>query len=106
MTARRMRRSRERSFMRKNEPRIKIVELSRNFGHHAAILAGLAHAGGELIFFLDSDLEEPPEILRSFIEEMQREKADVVFGVHDRSQGRLFHRWTGGAILDSLQHDV
>jgi putative glycosyltransferase len=80
------------------EPRLKIVELSRNFGHHAAILAGLAQAGGELIFLLDSDLEEAPELLRSFIEVMQREKADVVFGVHDRSQGRLFHRWTGSVF--------
>ena len=78
-----------------HDPRIKVIELSRNFGHHAAILAGLSFASGRLIFLLDSDLEEPPEILGTFLEEMEREKADVVFGVHDRSQGRLFHRWTG-----------
>ena len=78
-----------------SEPRIKIIELSRNFGHHAAILAGLAHAKGDLIFLLDSDLEEPPELLRDFLDVMQRENADVVFGVHDRSQGTLFHRWSG-----------
>ena len=79
-----------------NEPRIKVIELSRNFGHHAAILTGLAHTSGGLIFLLDSDLEESPELLSSFLEVMQREQADVVFGVHDRSQGRLFHRWSGG----------
>jgi putative glycosyltransferase len=79
----------------RSEPRIKIIELSRNFGHHAAMLAGLDHAGGDLIFLLDSDLEEPPELLPSFLETMQREDADVVFGVHDRSQGRRFHRWSG-----------
>ena len=78
-----------------SEPRIKIIELSRNFGHHAAILAGLAHAKGDLIFLLNSDLEEPPELLRDFLDVMQRENADVVFGVHDRSQGTLFHRWSG-----------
>jgi putative glycosyltransferase len=78
-----------------NEPRIKVIELSRNFGHHAAILTGLAHASGELVFLVDSDLEEPPELLGSFLEAMKREDADVIFGVHDRSQGRLFHRWSG-----------
>jgi putative glycosyltransferase len=78
-----------------SEPRIKIIELSRNFGHHAAMLAGLAHAVGDLIFLLDSDLEEPPELLAFFLNVMQREDADVVFGVHDRSRGSLFHRWSG-----------
>lgn len=79
----------------KNEPRIKVIELARNFGHHAAILAGLTHATGNLIFLLDSDLEEPPEMLDYFLEVMQREDADVVFGVHDRSQGSFFQRWSG-----------
>jgi putative glycosyltransferase len=82
-------------FLSQNEPRIKVVELSRNFGHHVAMLTGLAHAGGDLIFLLDSDLEEPPELLGSFLENMQRKDADVVFGIHDRSQGSWFHRWSG-----------
>ncbi len=82
-------------YLAQNEPRIKIVELSRNFGHHAAMLAGLAHACGDLIFLLDSDLEEPPELLDSFLEIMRHEDADVVFGVHDRSQGSWFRRWSG-----------
>jgi putative glycosyltransferase len=79
----------------KIEPRIKVVELSRNFGHHAAILAGLARAEAEFIFLLDSDLEEPPELLGRFLEVMQREDADVVFGVHDRSKAKWFNRWSG-----------
>ena len=78
-----------------SEPRLKVIELSRNFGHHAAILCGLANAAGDLIFLVDSDLEEPPELLARFLEIMQREDADVVFGIHDRSQGRFFYRWTG-----------
>ncbi len=95
-------------FRAQNEPCIKIVELSRNFGHHAAMLAGLAQARGELIFLLDSDLEEPPEVLSTFLEIMKREDADVVFGVHDRSQGRLFHRWSGRIFwsLFSMLSDI
>jgi len=82
-------------FLAQNEPRIKVIELSRNFGHHAAILTGLSYATGDLIFLVDSDLEEPPELLGTFLDVMQRETVDVVFGVHDRSQGSLFHRLSG-----------
>jgi len=38
-----------------------IVDLSRNFGHHKAMMTGLAHSKGELVFLIDSDLEEEPE---------------------------------------------
>ena len=91
-----------------NEPRIKIIELSRNFGHHAAILTGISHASGDLIFVVNSDLEEPPEFLGTFLEVMRREKADVVFGVHDRSQGSLFHRWSGSMfwLVFNMMSDV
>ena len=42
------------------EPRLKIIELSRNFGHHKAMMTGLEHASGDLVFLIDVDLEEPP----------------------------------------------
>ena len=44
-------------------PEIVVVDFARNFGHHPAILAGLRHAQGQLIFLIDSDLEEEPEWL-------------------------------------------
>ena len=44
-----------------NDPKVKVVDLSRNFGHHKAILAGLSNACGEKLFLLDCDLEESPE---------------------------------------------
>src|SRR4051794_39196736 len=48
------------------DPRVVVVELARNFGHHIAILAGLTQARGDRVFFIDSDLEEAPELLVSF----------------------------------------
>jgi putative glycosyltransferase len=45
------------------DPRLKIIELSRNFGHHKALMGGMDHAEGELVFLIDVDLEEPPELL-------------------------------------------
>ncbi len=71
----------------------RVVELSRNFGHHPAILAGLSEAQGEYVFLIDSDLEEPPELIGDFWE--HREGVDVVFGVHDRNGKSLFNRVSG-----------
>jgi putative glycosyltransferase len=46
--------------MVENDPHLIILDLSRNFGHHKAMMTGLAHAKGELVFLIDSDLEEEP----------------------------------------------
>jgi putative glycosyltransferase len=81
--------------LRRTDPRIRIVDLSRNFGHHKAMMTGLVHARGDLVFLLDSDLEEEPELLHKFYEEMTRTAADVVFGVQEQRKGRLFERVTG-----------
>ena len=72
-----------------------VVDLSRNFGHHKAMLAGLGHARGERIFLIDSDLEEDPEWLLTFAEQMQKEDCDVVFGVQRQRKGGWFERWSG-----------
>ncbi len=77
------------------EPRLRIVDLSRNFGHHLAMMTGLAHARGDLVFLLDSDLEEDPEILGGFHRELLGKDADVVFGVQARRKGGLVERWSG-----------
>jgi putative glycosyltransferase len=72
-----------------------VVDLSRNFGHHKAMMTGLAHAQGERIFLIDSDLEEEPEWLPSFDEKMRQERCDVVYGVQERRKGSWFERWSG-----------
>src|ERR1051325_5501110 len=48
------------------DPRVKGISLSRNFGSHAAITAGLEHAGGDACLVMTADLEEPPELMRAF----------------------------------------
>jgi putative glycosyltransferase len=72
-----------------------VVDLSRNFGHHKAMMTGLAHAKGELVFLIDSDLEEEPEWLEAFAQQMRRERCDVVYGVQQRRKGNWFERWSG-----------
>lgn len=75
-----------------------VVDLSRNFGHHKAMMTGLAHAKGELIFLIDSDLEEEPEWLLKFDEQMVQERCDVVYGMQGVRKGGAFERSTGAAF--------
>jgi putative glycosyltransferase len=77
------------------DPRVTVVELSRNFGHHRAMMTGLARARGELVFLIDSDLEEQPEWLERFAATLRSSDADVVYGVQERRKGSWFERATG-----------
>ncbi|WP_151448112.1 glycosyltransferase family 2 protein [Lacisediminimonas profundi] len=77
------------------DPHLVVVDLSRNFGHHKAMMTGLDHARGERIFLIDSDLEEAPEYLTSFAEQMDRESCDVVYGVQGTRKGGWFERCSG-----------
>lgn len=77
------------------DPHVVVVDLSRNFGHHKAMMTGLAHAKGEYIFLIDSDLEEEPEWVIVFDEQMKQEHCDVVYGIQESRKGNLFERWTG-----------
>ncbi|MBN2467300.1 MAG: glycosyltransferase family 2 protein [Deltaproteobacteria bacterium] len=79
----------------RDDPRVKVIELSRNFGHHKAVMTGLAHARGKYVFLIDSDLEEPPEMLTQFYEILSQTDADVVFGVQKKRKGTLFEQVSG-----------
>ena len=81
--------------LHEQDEKLKIIDLSRNFGHHKAIMTGLAHASGDLIFLIDSDLEEEPELLKNFYDEFGRCKTDVVYGVQKTRKGERFERISG-----------
>lgn len=82
----------------KQDERVRIVELSRNFGHHKAMMTGIEHAGGGLVFLIDSDLEEPPELLSQFHGLLTQEDWDVVYGAQEGGRkGGWFERWSGAA---------
>jgi putative glycosyltransferase len=81
--------------VRRRNAHVKVVDLARNFGHHKAMMTGLSHARGDLVFLIDSDLEESPELLSAFFAEMQRTGADVVYGVQSKRRGNAFERATG-----------
>lgn len=68
------------------DPCVVVIELARNFGQHPATLAGLAHATGDLVYIVDSDLEEQPEWMIPFFGAMQVGDQDVVFGVSQKKK--------------------
>lgn len=84
------------------DSRVTVVDLSRNFGHHHAIVAGLTYARGERIFLIDSDLEEEPEWLVEFASTLEKEDVDVVYGVQKTRKGRWFERWSGNLYYSIL----
>jgi dolichol-phosphate mannosyltransferase len=66
------------------DPRLKIIDFSRNFGHPAAITAGLDHARGDAVVLMDADLQDPPELVGEMVA-LYRRGYDVV---HARRKGR------------------
>src|SRR6185369_8084865 len=70
--------------LHKNDTHVKVFDLSRNFGHHKAIMTGLSHAKGDYVFLIDVDLEELPEWLGMFWKDMKNQtEFDVIYGVQD-----------------------
>jgi putative glycosyltransferase len=81
--------------LRAQDERVKVIDLSRNFGHHKAIMTGLAQAEGDLVFLIDCDLEEDPELLNNFHEVWKNSGADVVYGVQPKRKGGWGERISG-----------
>ena len=73
-----------------------LIELSKNFGHHKAMMTGLRFAEGDYIFMIDSDLEEDPELLSAFWQQLQDSKdTDVVYAIQKKRKGSWFEKVSG-----------
>ncbi len=82
------------------DPKVRVIDLSRNFGHHKAMMTGLMHADGELVFLIDCDLEEEPELLeRFYVEHKKNDDVDVVYGVQKKRKGRFFENISGNIFF-------
>lgn len=95
--------------LQKRDNKIVVVDLSRNFGHHKAIMTGLRVATGDRVFLIDIDLEEDPELLETFWNEMeQSSEVDVVFGIQQKRKGGFFERLSGRIFykMFSLLSDI
>jgi len=83
---------------RRRNPRIKIIDFTRNFGKEVALTAGLDAAEGDMIVPMDVDLQDPPGVIAEFVDRWE-EGYDVVYGLRaDRSRDSLLKRWTSRAF--------
>ena len=86
------------------DPRVRVLALSRNFGHQIALIAGLAETAGDAVAFIDADLQDPPELIPRMLERWHR-GVDVVYGVRSSREGEtVFKRWTAKAFYLLLDH--
>jgi len=83
--------------LKESNDHIVAIDLSRNFGHHYAIMAGLSYTTGDYVFLIDCDLEVPPTQIPVFYTKITGEKdCDVVYGVQEKRKGSFIERTVGG----------
>lgn len=84
-------------------PWLRIISLSRNFGHQIAVTAGMDHARGDAVAIMDADLQDPPELLLEMVE-LWREGWEVVYGVRTSREGETaFKKLTAAAFYRMLR---
>lgn len=89
--------------LRENDPRVRVLDFSRNFGHQIAITAGSDFAQGAAVIVMDADLQDPPETILRLIEKW-REGYEVVYAVRTQRQGETrFKLWTASLFYRLLQ---
>jgi dolichol-phosphate mannosyltransferase len=100
--------------IQRSDKRIRVLRLSRNFGHQIAITAGLQHASGDGVVIIDADLQDPPETIKELIARWQ-EGYEVVYGQRSARAGetpfkllsaKMFYRLIGRLSEVSIPVDV
>ena len=89
--------------LREEDTHVVVVDLARNFGHHKAIMTGLSYADGDLVFLIDSDLEEQPEWLPILHDQLLRENLDSVFGVQAKRKDSLLNKLASKIFYKSFR---
>jgi polyisoprenyl-phosphate glycosyltransferase len=96
------------------DPHVRVLKLSRNFGHQIAITAGIDHARGDCVVVIDADLQDPPEVVTSMVDQW-RQGFDVVYGVRSDRDGEgamklmtasMFYRFLGRLTNIQIPPDV
>jgi polyisoprenyl-phosphate glycosyltransferase len=81
-----------------SDPRVRVIRLSRNFGHQVAITAGLEHASGDAVVIIDADLQDPPEVIGEFLAKWL-DGYDVVYGVRTERDGESAFKQVSAKIF-------
>ena len=88
--------------LQRADARVRVLALSRSFGHEIAMTAGLQCAAGDAVVLIDADLQDPPEVIPEMLERW-RQGADVAYGLRTERDGETrFKRWTAGVFYRLL----
>ena len=74
------------------DKKVKIINFSRNFGHQRAVTAGINNCSGDAAVIIDSDLQDPPEVIVDMLKIMAEQKANVVYGVRKKRKGESWFK--------------
>jgi glycosyltransferase involved in cell wall biosynthesis len=83
------------------DPRFKVLQLSRNFGHQVAITAGMDAASGQAVIIMDADLQDPPQVILEMAERWQQ-GYEVVYAVREKRQGETLFKKTTATLFYSM----
>lgn len=83
------------------DPRVRVIHFSRNFGHQAAITAGMDYAQGEAVIVIDADLQDPPEVIPEMVAKWQ-EGYEVVYGKRAKREGETYFKRVTAAFFYRL----
>lgn len=83
--------------------KIKLISLSRNFGHQEAISAGLSHATGDAVMVMDGDLQDPPEVIPDFVNKW-KEGYEVVYAIREKRKENIFKKIAYASFYRLLKH--
>lgn len=71
---------------------VKVIDFARNFGHQCAVTAGINNCKGDLAVIIDSDLQDPPEVILDMLDIQKREEANVIYGVRKKRDGETWFK--------------
>lgn len=77
--------------LRAGDPRVKLIDFTRNFGHQIAVTAGLDYAQGDAVIIIDADLQDPPEIILQMIDRW-KQGYEVVYAVRTKRKGESWFK--------------
>lgn len=85
------------------DTRVKVIDFSRNFGHQIAVTAGIEYASGEVVVLIDADLQDPPELIATFVDRW-RQGYDVVYAIRRQRAGETwFKRMTASMFYRTMR---
>ncbi len=87
--------------LRAQDPRVKLIKFARNFGHQIAITAGIDYAEGDAVIIIDSDLQDPPEVIPRLIEKW-KEGYQVVYAQRAKRAGETAFKLITAALFYRL----